>query len=192
MLGWGVGFLGKSKHSPHRTKDLAGPGTSLLLLGRRCPGLGWPRVGEGSFSTQTWLVILGKGDSRDHQEEGEGLTVLDPQQAARSGKKRHIWCPWKVVLLSSLFMPGILWAANGSPGEGPRKPLSLNELAPSLPCPPGSRPGVPGRMGGLQAGSWSNSCLCSFIFSGQCGPSHQHLCLDPAEVASSAITPKAH
>lgn len=75
-VGVGVGFLGKSKHSPHRTKDLAGPGTSLLLLGRWCPGF---RVAQGrgrkSFSTQTWLGILGKGDSRPHQGKEEGFTV---------------------------------------------------------------------------------------------------------------------
>lgn len=75
-VGVGVGFLGKSKHSPHRTKDLAGPGTSLLLLGRWWPGF---RVaqdrGRKSFSTQTWLGILGKGDSRPHHGKEEGFTV---------------------------------------------------------------------------------------------------------------------
>lgn len=49
-----------------------------------------------------------------------------PAGAQKQEEKAHL-APWKLVLLGSLFVSGILCASSGSPGDGPQRPLHLNE-----------------------------------------------------------------
>lgn len=49
-----------------------------------------------------------------------------PAGIQKQEERTHL-VPWKLVLLSSLFVSSILRAANGSPGDGPQKPLPLTE-----------------------------------------------------------------
>lgn len=69
-----------------------------------------------SFSSQLGLRFWAKGPQAP---SGEGWLTEQKE-------KTHL-VPWKLFLLGSLFVSGILCAANGSPGDGPQKPLRLNE-----------------------------------------------------------------
>lgn len=68
--------------------------------------------GRKRFSIPTWFVILGKRDSRHHQEMGVfggGLPCLgSPAGIQKQEEKTHL-VPWKLVLLGSLLVSGTVW-----------------------------------------------------------------------------------
>lgn len=56
---------------------------------------------------------------------GDGLLSRVSSIQKQEGQTHLV--PWKLALLGSLLVSGILCAADGSPGDRPQKPLHLNE-----------------------------------------------------------------
>jgi hypothetical protein len=91
--------------------------------------LEWPRAGKEKLFYPNLACDSGqKGLQAPSGVGGGGGGLLSriPAGTQKQEEKAHL-VPWKLVLLGSLFVPGILCAANGSPGDGPQKPLQLNE-----------------------------------------------------------------